>query len=941
MAEQLWWVRLPTGEEFGPISTSSLERLIEKGMVTATDEVGTDPEKVYVSLSKTNFYPLLNRAPEFAQYQEPTKEEKTEEIQKSISKTIKTGTIKNQTTKFGTVQVSVLKTKSGQSNTKRPDSNFTRTKAHDPTRKSSSAWAKTIELRPRDLRKIPKDVAIKIVLAIAILSSLVALLIPEDQNYSDEAIHLVGPKENSRQLNEAQLEEIYTKARSAFETDTFGGYLFAMNQLVSAAESVNHKTKALSLLCLTYFELWPFSFRDSDDLSSVTKLAQMTAKTDPAGADGGTCRIVQQILNGRLSEANNIIDAHLADYPGVSQLYMLKARVLEAQENYVTAAAYAQKTEQLWPAWAKPFVKESFFLYRAGQASEAANRLRELVKNKPKHTAAKIILGIIEFNSFRHIDTAIELLKPALSSGEPIETSLKAEGAFALASAYKESQDRSSAIDWAKTAYTLDPLQPGLKEFLVGLAGEKVFDGISKSDREHISLGDQYFLSANYLSAQAHFKMAYDANPQNSTAAYKAGLSLWKLNQGLEAIEWFKKSVQSDSEKIEAYVAMADVYSNRYDFTAAAAILQKAQKQAAKNYEVYRGFATLALKRNDFKGAISSAKKALSFYDTDMDSTLILARAYQGLNDVREAYAQAARAIELEKTNPEAQSLYGEILADAQGMETALHYLQNLFNTYPKVPEYGISLANLYLKEERIEQANSIISQVVSLNPQNKKALLLQGQVLSKLGKVDDALASYLAAAALDPSDGEPLFLAGYVYLDAGQPLSAVPQFERVLIVCPNFPKVRLSLGKAALLMGDRERALREVAAEKKINPNLADPYLLAGDIQMDLKNYPKAVLEYQAALKLRPVGADVYIRMARAYRLSNSFDQALSMLRAAENRESGNAEIAKEYGAVYELKSDNMAAVKFYNRYLQILPNAPDRSAIVDRINQLGGVVE
>lgn len=951
MNEQLWWVRLPTGEEFGPISSSSLQRLIEKGMVAATDEIGEDPDKNWVKLKDSKFYPLLNRVPDFAQYEEPSPQEKTEEIKDSVSRTLADMGGKSEESKFGTAQVSVLKP--GPKVTPRPSQPQFNQQTSTPPPKDTKVQSRitdtkskpsgnTIELKPLTVirTKFKKDLVIKIILGLVIAGCVYYLLLPEDETFSAETIHLVSPKENSKQLNDAQLDEILKKAKTAFESDTFAGYLFAMNQLVTSAESVTLKSETLSLLCLSYYQLWPFSYRDSEDLSAVTRVAQISAKVDPAGPNGGTCRVVQQILNGRLVESNGILDALLNDSPGAGQLYYLKARVLESQEDFKTAAAYAAKTEQLWPNWLRPYVKEAYYLYRGNQASDASNRLGEFIKQKPKHSGAKLVMGLVEYRGFKHADTAIELLKPTLSSGEKIESSLYAESAFALASAYNDKGDKNSAAEWGKKAYSLDPTLVGLKELLVLVTGKDHFEGLT-NERENIALGDQYFMSSNFLAAQANYKAAYDADNKNATAAFKAGQALWKLNQGSEAIEWFKKAIQADSTKIEPYVALADVLSARYDFFAASAILQRAQKQAPKHYDVYRGFASLAFKRNDFNGAITNAKKALSLYDTDMASILLLTRSYLGSGQIQEAYTQAARAIELEKTNPEAQILYAEALAEADGTESAGAYLKNLVNTYPRVPEYGVALAKLHLRLQQNEQALDVIRKAVSVSPQNKKALLLQGDVLVATKKTEDALASYLAAAALDPSDGDPLFKAGKLYLDANQPLPAIAQYERVLSVNPNFPKVRLSIAQAALLYGDKERALKEIQEEKKINPSLPEPYILAGDIQMALQNYSKALMEFQAALKLKGQGADIYIRMARCNRLQGQHDTALSMLRAAETRESGNPEIAKEYGAVYELKGDNMGAVKFYNRYLQILPNAPDRQELVDRIHQLGGELE
>ena len=100
---------------------------------------------------------------------------------------------------------------------------------------------------------------------------------------------------------------------------------------------------------------------------------------------------------------------------------------------------------------------------------------------------------------------------------------------------------------------------------------------------------------------------------------------------------------------------------------------------------------------------------------------------------------------------------------------------------------------------------------------------------------------------------------------------------------------------------------------------------------------YSKAVEQLQQALKLKQQKAPVYILLARAQRLSHNFDVALTMLRMAAGTESGNPDLYKERGAVYEMKNQNAEAVEAYKEYLQLSPGAPDAKLIQATIQRLG----
>jgi regulator of sirC expression with transglutaminase-like and TPR domain len=75
---------------------------------------------------------------------------------------------------------------------------------------------------------------------------------------------------------------------------------------------------------------------------------------------------------------------------------------------------------------------------------------------------------------------------------------------------------------------------------------------------------------------------------------------------------------------------------------------------------------------------------------------------------------------------------------------------------------------------------------------------------------------------------------------------------------------------------------------------------------------------------------------MARCYRLSGNLDAAVSMINQAGTQESGNPEVWKEQGAIYEMKQENIKAIEAYSQYLVLVPNAVDREQIQMRINAL-----
>ncbi|MCB0350472.1 MAG: tetratricopeptide repeat protein, partial [Bdellovibrionales bacterium] len=247
-----------------------------------------------------------------------------------------------------------------------------------------------------------------------------------------------------------------------------------------------------------------------------------------------------------------------------------------------------------------------------------------------------------------------------------------------------------------------------------------------------------------------------------------------------------------------------------------------------------------------------------------------------------------------------------------------------------------LALGQLYLKDQRYTSAQQVFAQVIRIEEKPKLAYIELGKTYQALNQFDAARDAFFKAAAIDPADVEPLFLAGQLYLRAKQPSEARQQFQRVLRVNKDYPLVNYYIGKAALSMGSTSEAIEQANIEKSKNPGLADPYILAADAYTELKQYGACAGEYRKAVELRPADSNMYVKMARCYRMSGNLDAALSMINQAGIQESGNPEVWKEQGAIFEMRQDTLKAIEAYNQYLTIVPNAIDRAQIEMRINAL-----
>lgn len=970
--DQRWIIKEAEGKIWGPYTTEQVLAQIERGYYVGGEQVAAFPGGTWVAISKSpEFYDKLldvlaqegRSAKAAAEPQETVQFKKTEATDKIELIPTPSDVADQSATSIhrthGMADIGDLTEIATRPNLPETTS-ANQTPSHVPsqtslTKKTSQGSALEVadlkELEEKETRSEKSKLPFYLFVA-AIVLVIAALLVTDESETSlpGNRIHLLAPSRSVEPMPEATAKSKTARAMQAFNSDTFSSYQRAQNELVEVVQAPlggpemgQARAERLAALCLTYRELWPYSYQDAKDLKTVSEVMQEAKRLDPGGRSGATCEIVQLMLSGRMMDAQGLTDSMLVEDSQTPVLFEIRGDQYAYVRDYKTAATYFSQAASLWAGWQKISVQEARANRDLKQFPQAMNLYRKVIERVPTHAVAKIELGLIEGLQFQHLDDGLGLLTTALDGKERVPAQIEEAGTWGVAVIQERKGQTKKALEFAKRALALNPSNLAAKEMIGRLGGKLSTD--SGTDQGQLTyLAEQDVRDGDFFAAQAKFKAAYEANTKNGVPAMRAGFCLWQLNQTVDAIEWTKKAVTSDPKLTSAYVQLANYYALRYDYQSALQILTKAQRLQPKSYEVYRGFASVELQRMNWDGAINFANRALKIYETDLETYLIMAKAQLGKGQAEEAKRYAARAIELDFNNVEAHSLYGKSEARLRGVDAGAQYMQALINRYvitkgqqvaQAAIDYRVTLAEIYMRDERNQAAQEVLNQALVLDSDNKKALVNLGKVLQAQNFRPQALETFLRAAVLDPSDAEPIYLAGMLYAETGKPKEATLQFERVLRINSKYPRAHVALGRMALQQGEAKTALDEAMRERETNPNLADSFLLAAESYYALKQYSNCAGEYQQATRQTRT-ATILVRMARCYRLAGALDSAQSLLRQATSLESGYPDLYKEQGAIFHMKGMADEAVAAYDTYLKLVPAAPDRAEIENRMNRV-----
>lgn len=771
-----------------------------------------------------------------------------------------------------------------------------------------------------------------------VVAGVFSLLPQQKQQERRDRLRLRAVKTNLEEKTRIDSDEALKAAIVQFRKHTIRDYLKTQDLLVSILESNETHLDAMGFLCMSYRELWPYAYQDSKDLETIYSVFQKASLLKASSASAGVCYVVYMLSVGEYERAKNFMDDALRREPNLLFFNQLIGDLLEQQKKYSTALYYFQKVRELWPPppWARSLLQEARTQRKLRRYAEALETYRATLRFYPDHPLALLEMGILEFEAFRQLDRANDLILKAFQSTNQFPAEITAEGYYVLAQINLQLNYKNKALEYANRAFSIDSGNVAVKEFILSVGGRSALEKVEIKSSNMLYLGTQYMKLGNYFAAQAEFKLAFEADNRNALAAYHAGQALWALNQSTEAIKWVEKAIYADPGLVSAYVTLADYYAFRHNYEGAAQILKNVQRKFPKNNEIYRGFASIEMKRGNFKAALQFSERALDLYAMDVGAMQIIAQAYIELHDYDRAHSYIIRAIEVDPHTPDNHTLFAKVIAGRSGAGDAISYLNQRIEEAPDVVAYRKALAEIFISEQNWAGARSILEGLITAKKQDKAAILNLALVYKEEGYVNKALEMYLLAASLDPLDPTPLFLAGVLYLNAGNPASAKNQFDRVRRINKHFPRVYYYLGKTAVEMKDYKLGLEMSDMEKNVNPSLADSYILAAEIYYRQEQYTNCATEYQKAIARRPLGAEIYINMARCYRLSGALDSAVQMLDQAAQRESGNPEIYKELGQAYHMQGLLPQAKAAYTRYVDLSPNAPDRDEIEKRMEEL-----
>ena len=458
-------------------------------------------------------------------------------------------------------------------------------------------------------------------------------------------------RKGQKPIGKEEEKKKFLQALQLFQRDEMESYFRAQDILVELVERNSKNLEASGLLCTTYRLLWPLSYQDHKDLKVIGFVAQLAKSVNPIDVNSVLCDITHLMLRGRWKKVHSLLYQALNNYQDSAILYHLKGGGLMEEKKNKTALIYIEQSLQIWPKWIHTHLQRAQILQFLGKNTEALEIYRAVLKKRPDHPKAKILLGIMYAEVFKDKQKALSFLLDPLQSKQLLPPLLKASAMSFVAESYRDSKQFAEAIKWAKKSFQLNPRNEKVKDILTQLGSdeEALLSLSEQGDKNRgsvfVSVADQFMRSGNYIDAYAELSAALDKHPKDYRISFRLAQCLWKLNRPKDSLSYLNQTLRHNPKFVDAFILQADYLSQQFQYQAAHRALKSAQKIERKNHLVYYGYALVSFRQNDLNATLQFAQLALKIYSVHTKSLVLMGKAFLKRDSFRKLYIKPVKPL--------------------------------------------------------------------------------------------------------------------------------------------------------------------------------------------------------------------------------------------------------------------------------------------------------
>lgn len=364
---------------------------------------------------------------------------------------------------------------------------------------------------------------------------------------------------------------------------------------------------------------------------------------------------------------------------------------------------------------------------------------------------------------------------------------------------------------------------------------------------------------------------ALELDEKNYTANYQLGRFLLRTgdkNLLKEAAGRLKKALEIDPRQYEVRFELIAAFRELGDTAAALGQLDILQDARPSDARVKYVAALLFIDRQDMKSAIENFRSAVNKDPNLYGAWQDLGLAYVRLNEWENAVLAFSELAKRQQNSVEAAYLNALALYNSKKIKEAEAEARRALRINPGFADahtlLGIILAS---NDDTNDEALDFLTQAVALDPKNPDAVFYLGRVQYVLGNYGNALENLQKAVALQPKNIEARFFLGTVFEKNGESEKALAQYQEIVKLDERSLYGQVGLGALLVKQGKIQEAVLALNQAIGLNPASFEANWALGRAYILQEKFAEAETILKKAVDLQPTRTDARYQYAIALR--------------------------------------------------------------------------
>ncbi|HQK71773.1 MAG TPA: caspase family protein [Bacteroidales bacterium] len=296
---------------------------------------------------------------------------------------------------------------------------------------------------------------------------------------------------------------------------------------------------------------------------------------------------------------------------------------------------------------------------------------------------------------------------------------------------------------------------------------------------------------------------------QSGKKFYKTGNQFMAGMKYDDAIVQFTNAINAEPSNSNYYVARGNAYEMAGKLNEAFADFEKALVFKPKDVKTLISAGRVCNKLGKYDEALNYLNRAKSL--DKMNKTLYPEKVVTLLG--LELYDQALKASDtalIIKENAQNYYYRGKIYVKLNNSALAEKELKKAIAKDKNYAEPRIELADLYLRNNRQQEALDQINIVLADNPRNANAYIIRSRIYKTNLDYPNAINDISKTILIDPENPNYYFIRGTYYQEFNQHMNAIADFSKYISLKPDDPEAYFARAKSYEGMMNYEKAIED-----------------------------------------------------------------------------------------------------------------------------------